>query len=125
MPIPNRNDFSLRSVVSELFNSSSFSGKNLADCFRAARGIGFDSRYKGNLDRLSNFQNFNKNPPSQYSRITLEAGSSSPQPYGYTEPSGRPVSTTLRPGQFVSFCSKVEDVDVHHTILMTIGGSCS
>tara|TARA_R110000823_G_scaffold47953_2_gene122160 strand:+ start:1392 stop:1766 length:375 start_codon:yes stop_codon:yes gene_type:complete len=124
MPIPDRNDFSLRSVAYELFNSSSFSGKNLADCFRAARGIGFDSRYKGNLDRLSNFQNFNKNPPSQYKRITLEAGSSSPQPYGYNDKSGRPISGMLYPGQFVSFCSKVEDVDAHSSISINIGGDC-
>lgn len=56
MAIPNRSDFSLQNVVTEIGLSSSKA--KLADCFANANSSGFVSSYKGSKDRLSNFRGY-------------------------------------------------------------------
>jgi hypothetical protein len=59
--VPNTRTFTLRDVCREIYGNEN-SGHSLRQCFADSNNAYFDSNYKGNKDRLSNFRNYG--PPA-------------------------------------------------------------
>ena len=72
MAVPDNDIFSLVDVNNTVNPTQS----NLTSCFSSAYNTGFDPRYKGNKDRLSNFRNYKHNASLKF--IELAPSTTSP-----------------------------------------------
>ena len=123
MSVPNNTTFNLQDVTTEIYGDTN-SGRNLDDCFDDAALNKFDISFRGNLDRLLNFQNYGVTPPVNNRSYELENTTSSNITVEYVNSSGNPDFETVTPGSGSNICARNGSVQAPAGINIQDEGSC-
>ena len=122
MSVPNTTTFNLQQVTTEIYGDTN-SGRNLNACFNDAALNKFDINYRGNLDRLLNFQNYGATQPVANRSYLLESGGTS-HTINYINSSGGNANVTLPANNSATICARQGSVQTPSGVAITDEGSC-
>ena len=123
MSVPNNTTFNLQNVTTEIYGDTN-SGRNLDDCFDDAALNKFDINFRGNLDRLLNFQNYGATQPAGNRSYDLENSTSNSITVQYINSSGNTDNEVLPSGGASNICARNGSVQAPAGIIVSDVGSC-